>query len=70
MRRFATIILSLCLSLSLTGVHYLLAQDDTEEGRDTETRSRQDRADPGKREGSHAEAGRIGFDRGPDPAGG
>ena len=28
MRRFATIILSLCLSLSLTGAHYLLAQDE------------------------------------------
>jgi len=27
-RRFATIILTLCLSLSLTGVHYLLAQDE------------------------------------------
>ena len=28
MRRFATIILTLCLSLSLTGAHYLLAQDE------------------------------------------
>jgi len=27
-RRFATIILTLCLSLSLIGVHYLLAQDE------------------------------------------
>jgi hypothetical protein len=27
-RRFATMILTLCLSLSLTGVHYLLAQDE------------------------------------------
>ena len=28
MRLIATIVLSLCLSLTLTGTHYLLAQDE------------------------------------------